>query len=159
MLTRVSPSATKPRVKRACRMTLIPGVALIVAAGLAFGVGALADQEKPSEPVIAALGPDGIQRASLTLDSYSYAPSHLIVEAGKPVELTLTSVTLLTPHNFVLKDAAAGLAVDQDVSAGKTVTVRFIPMQPGAYVFYCDKKLLFFASHREKGMEGTLEVR
>lgn len=140
-------------------MTLVPAVVLIVAAGLAFGAGALADPQKPSEPVIAALGLDGIQRASLTLDSYSYAPRHLVVEAGKPVELTLTSVTLLTPHNFVLKDAAAGLAVDQDVSAGKTVTVRFTPTQPGTYVFYCDKKLLFFASHREKGMEGTLEVR
>jgi heme/copper-type cytochrome/quinol oxidase subunit 2 len=140
-------------------MTLIPTVALIIAAGLAFGIGALADQEKPAEPVVATLGADGIQRASLTLDSYSYAPSRLIVEAGKPVELTLTSVTLLTPHNFVLKDAAAGLAVDQDVSAGKTVTVRFTPTQPGTFTFYCDKKLLFFASHREKGMEGTLEVR
>ncbi len=134
-------------------------VVLIVAVGLACGVDALADQEKPAEPVIAALGSDGIQRASLTLDSYSYTPSHLIVEAGKPVELTLTSVTLLTPHNFVLKEAAAGLMVDQDVSAGKTVTVRFTPLQPGTYTFYCDKKLLFFASHREKGMEGKLEVR
>ncbi len=132
---------------------------LIVAVGLVCGHGVLADQEKPSEPVVAALGADGIQRASLTLDSYSYEPSHLIVEAGKPVELNLTSVTLLTPHNFVLKDAAAGLAVEQDVSAGKTVTVRFTPMKPGTYAFYCDKKLLFFASHREKGMEGKLEVR
>ncbi len=132
---------------------------LIVAVGLVCGHGALADQEKLSEPVVAALGADGIQRASLTLDSYSYEPSHLIVEAGKLVELNLTSVTLLTPHNFVLKDAAAGLAVEQDVSAGKTVTIRFTPMKPGTYAFYCDKKLLFFASHREKGMEGKLEVR
>ena len=25
--------------------------------------------------------------------------------------------------------------------------------------FYCDKKLLFFKSHREKGMEGVLKVQ
>jgi hypothetical protein len=32
-------------------------------------------------------------------------------------------------------------------------------MQPGIYLFYCDKKLLFLPSHREKGMEGRLEGR
>jgi hypothetical protein len=28
----------------------------------------------------------------------------------------------------------------------------------GRYPFYCDKKLFFMAGHREKGMEGVLEV-
>jgi plastocyanin len=93
------------------------------------------------------------------MDSYAYRPNHLVVRAGQPVELTLTSVTILTPHNFVLKEPAAGLSVEQDVGAGKTATVRFTPTQPGVFAFYCDKKLLFFASHREKGMEGRLEVR
>ncbi len=100
-------------------------------------------------------GTDGVQRATITLDSYSYSPDRLIVQAGKPVELTLTSVTTITPHNFIIKE----LTVEQDVGAGKTVTVRFTPMQPGPYLFYCDKKLLFLPSHREKGMEGRLEVR
>ena len=109
--------------------------------------------------MVATIGEDGIQRATITLDSYSYAPRHLIVQAGKPVELTLTSVTILTPHNFVLKDPAAGLDINQDVSAGKTSRVQFTPVQPGRFTIYCDKKLLFFQSHREKGMEGLLEVR
>ncbi len=102
---------------------------------------------------------DGIQRATVILDSYSYTPQHLIVQAGKLVELLLTSITTITPHNFVLRDEAAGLSIERDVSAGKTVTVQFTPTKPGTYSFYCDKKLLFFPSHREKGMEGTLEVR
>lgn len=102
---------------------------------------------------------DGLQRAIVILDSYSYTPHHLIVQAGKPVELLLTSITSITPHNFVLKDEAAGLSIERDVSAGKTVTVQFTPTKPGIYTFYCDKKLLFLPSHREKGMEGTLEVR
>lgn len=110
-------------------------------------------------PVEAAIGVDGVQRITLTLDSYSYRPNHVIVQAGKPLELTLTSVTMITPHNFVLNDPAAGLAVEQDVGAGKSVTVRVTPMQAGTFTFYCDKKLLFFQSHREKGMEGRLEVR
>ncbi|HMZ99125.1 MAG TPA: cupredoxin domain-containing protein, partial [Nitrospira sp.] len=68
-------------------------------------------------------------------------------------------ITTITPHNFVLRDEAAGLSIERDVSAGKTVTVQFTPTKPGTYAFYCDKKLLFLPSHREKGMEGTLEVR
>ncbi|HPV84498.1 MAG TPA: cupredoxin domain-containing protein, partial [Nitrospira sp.] len=102
---------------------------------------------------------DGMQRATVILDSYSYTPQHLIVQAGKPVELLLTSITTITPHNFVLRDEAAGLSIERDVSAGKTVTVQFTTTKPGRYPFYCDKKLLFFPSHREKGMEGILEVR
>jgi len=27
------------------------------------------------------------------------------------------------------------------------------------FAFYCDKRLLFFKSHHEKGMEGRLDVR
>jgi heme/copper-type cytochrome/quinol oxidase subunit 2 len=110
-------------------------------------------------PVVVELAADGAQRATITLDSYSYTPNHLIVQHDKPVELALTSVTTLTPHNFILKEPSAGIEVEQDVRPGKTVTVRFKPTHPGTFTFYCDKKLLFFASHREKGMEGKMEVR
>lgn len=102
---------------------------------------------------------DGIQRATIILDSYSYTPNHLIIQAGKPVELLLTSITTITPHNFILKDEAAGLSIERDVASGRTVTVQFTAKKPGTYTFYCDKKLLFFPSHQEKGMEGKLEVR
>ncbi len=122
--------------------------------------GSLAIAQVPTEgvavPVPATVGADGIQRATLVLDSYSYSPSHFTVQVGKAVELTLTSVTTLTPHNFVLKDG--GLSIEQDVGAGKTVVVKFLPNQTGAFTFYCDKQLLFFKSHREKGMEGRLDV-
>lgn len=110
-------------------------------------------------PVVVQADPDGVQRATIVLDSYSYSPNQLVVQSGKPVELTLTSVTTLTPHNFVLKEPATGLDIEKDVGAGKSLTVRFTPTQPGTFTFYCDKKLLFFKSHREKGMEGRLEVR
>jgi hypothetical protein len=45
------------------------------------------------------------------------------------------------------------------VPAGKTEIIRFTPTQRGLFTFYCDKKLLFFKSHRDKGMEGLLDVR
>lgn len=36
--------------------------------------------------------------------------------------------------------------------------IRFTPKKIGKYPFYCDKRFLFFKSHRERGMEGTIEV-
>jgi len=128
------------------------------AAGLISGTPERASAQSAA-PVVVQADPDGVQRATIVLDSYSYSPNHLVVQSGKPVELTLTSVTTLTPHNFVLKEPATGLDIEKDVGAGKSLTVRFTPSQPGTFAFYCDKKLLFFKSHREKGMEGRLEVR
>lgn len=112
-----------------------------------------------SPPFVVPLSPDGVQRTKVILDSYSYSPNHLIVEAGKPVELTLTSVTTLTPHNFIIKNLAPGVSIEHDVGAGKTVVITFTPTQPGLYPFYCDKRLWPLPSHRDKGMEGLLEVK
>jgi len=122
----------------------------------------IVDSTEASEsgpPTTIPVAADGVQRATVTLDSYSYTPNHLIVEAGKPVELTLTSVTTMIPHNFIIKDPAGSLSVEQDVSAGKTVTITFTPTQPGIFPIYCDKRLWPLPSHRDKGMEGKLEVR
>ena len=113
----------------------------------------------PQSPVVVQTDSDGVQRAVLTVDSHVYSPDHLVVHVGAPVELTLRSVTIVTPHNFVLRSPEAGLDVNQNIGAGETVTVQFTPTRPGIFTFYCDKKLLFFPSHREKGMEGRLEVR
>ncbi|MCX5725199.1 MAG: cupredoxin domain-containing protein [Nitrospirae bacterium] len=123
---------------------------------------AIAPAAEPSQsgpPLVVPVAADGVQRATVLLDSYSYRPSHLIVEAGKPVELTLTSVTTIIPHNFIIKGPVGSLFVEQEVSAGKTVTITFTPIQPGTFPTYCDKRLWPLPSHRDKGMEGTLEVR
>ncbi|HMS82855.1 MAG TPA: cupredoxin domain-containing protein [Nitrospira sp.] len=110
-------------------------------------------------PIVVPISPDGVQRATIILDSYSYSPSHLVVESGQPVELTLSSITTLTPHNFIVHEPSNGLAIEQDVGAGKTAMVRFVPTQPSRVGFYCDKRLWPMPSHREKGMQGVLEVR
>ena len=130
---------------------------LLTSVGVMIAVAA--EPSQPGPPVVIPVAADGVQRATVTLDSYSYTPNHLIVEAGKPVELTLTSVTTFTPHNFIIKDSAGSLSIEQDVSAGKTVTITFTPPQPGTFPIYCDKRLWPFPSHRDKGMEGKLEVR
>ena len=136
---------------------------MLATVGLLTSVGVTivhaAELSQPGPPVVIPVAADGAQRATVTLDSYSYSPNHLIVEAGKPVELTLTSVTTFIPHNFIIKDPAGSLSVEQDVSAGKTVTITFTPAQPGTFPIYCDKRLWPLPSHRDKGMEGKLEVR
>ena len=136
---------------------ILATVGLLTSVGVTF-----VDAAEPSQsghPLMVPVAADGVQRATVILDSYLYSPNHLIVEAGKPVELTLTSVTTLIPHNFIIKDPAGRLSVEQDVSAGKTVTITFTPTQPGTFPIYCDKRLWPLPSHRDKGMEGTLEVR
>ena len=136
---------------------------ILATVGLLTSVGVtIVDAAEPSQsdpPLLVPMSADEAQRATVTLDSYSYTPNHLIVEAGKPVVLTLTSVTTIIPHNFIIKDPAGNLSVEQDVSAGKTVIITFTPAQPGTFPIYCDKRLWPLPSHRDKGMEGKLEVR
>jgi len=122
-------------------------------------VGQAADGSEQGPPIVVPISPDGVQRAKVILDSYSYSPNHLVVESGKEVELTLTSITMITPHNFIIRDSAGSLSVEQDVGAGKTVMTKFVPTQPGLFPFFCDKRLWPMPSHRDKGMEGLLEVR
>jgi plastocyanin domain-containing protein len=112
-----------------------------------------------SQGVIVPVAADGVQRMEVTVDSYSFAPSRLIVKENVAVELTLKSVTWLISHNFVLKSPDAGLAIEQEVPPGGTAIVRFTPTRSGEFQFVCTKKLLFFPSHEDMGMVGTLEIR
>src|SRR5574339_616292 len=106
------------------RLHLLGGIPVLLL-GLIVALARASDPPQSSQPFTVPVGADGVQRATVILDSYSYQPNHLVVEVGKPVELTLTSVTTFTPHNFIIKE----LSVEQDVSAGKTVVVKFTPMQ------------------------------
>lgn len=107
----------------------------------------------------AVISADGVQHVDMAMYSYRFSPAHLIVHAGVPVEMTLTNSATLIAHNFTLEDPGSGLSLHQDVGAGKTAVLRFTPPRAGSFSFYCDKRPPFFASHRNKGMEGVLEVR
>ena len=114
---------------------------------------------RAADPVVLPVDADGVQRGTILLTSYAFTPDSLVIGAGNPVELTLENDSFLVPHNFVIINEALGLHHDVSVSAGDSVTVQLLLTTPGQYVFYCDKQLLFFPSHREQGMEGVLEVR
>ena len=133
----------------------ITGISL--AMGLLMPVSILLAESPPAVDV--PLDPDGVQRAVVEADSYEFIPHHLVVNAGKPVELTFKSVTWVVPHNVIIDDPRSGLKIREEIPAGGSLTIKFTPTVPGSFAIYCDKKLLFFKSHREKGQEGVLEVR
>lgn len=112
-----------------------------------------------SNHVAAAAADTGVQKFTIRLGDYRFHPDAIEVIAGRPVELTLVDDDKITPHNFTLKDPGAGLDLSANMSAGKSATLRFIPRTAGSYVFYCNKKLPFMKSHRERGMEGKLVVQ
>lgn len=101
--------------------------------------------------------PADVQKVEVVVDSYSFTPDTIKVTAGKPVELTLRSVSSIITHNFTIDDPASGLDLDVDIPSGKDVTVTFTPLKTGTFQFYCAKKSIF-GSHLKKGMKGTLEV-
>ena len=100
---------------------------------------------------------DGVQRVRLVAGSYFFKPHHIVVKANVPVELTASRESGITPHDLVIRAEEAGLNVKEDL-ASDPKKIAFTATKPGKYPIYCSKKLPFMAGHREKGMEGILEV-
>jgi len=111
-----------------------------------------------AESVIVPVSEDNVQRLEITVDSYSFTPSRFTVKQNIPVELIFKSLSWVVPHNFVLKSAEAGIRIEEEIGTGETTTVRFTPTRIGEFKFSCTKKLLFFPSHEDLGMVGTLVV-
>ncbi len=98
-----------------------------------------------------------VQKVEIIVDSYSFKPDTITVEAGKLVEITLRSVASTISHDITIDDPESGLSVVQEVRGGRDATVTFTPEKPGTYKFYCSKKNIF-GSHEKKGMVGTIVV-
>ncbi len=117
----------------------------------------MAVAEKNMTTAHAVLGDDGIQRLEIVAGSYFFEPNHIIVKLGIPVELSIKRESKVVHHNFVLKIEASGVDIEEKISTKGTL-IRFTPNVAGEFPFYCSLKLLFFKRHRDKGMEGVLEV-
>ena len=100
---------------------------------------------------------DGVQRVRVVAGSYFFKPNHIVVKVNVPVELTASRESGITPHDLVIRAEEAGLNVKEDLAADPK-KITFTATKPGKYAIYCSKKLPFVAGHREKGMEGILEV-
>ncbi|MDO9387340.1 MAG: cupredoxin domain-containing protein [Thiobacillus sp.] len=117
-----------------------------------------ADVAQPGETVYrASPAADGVQHVRIEGGAYFFKPNRVVVKSNVPVELTVSVARSMVPHSFVLQAPEAGIAVDEDLSS-EPKKIRFTPTTAGSYPFYCRNQLLFFESHREKGMEGVLDV-
>lgn len=105
----------------------------------------------------ATLGADGVQRLEISGGEYYFEPNHLVVKVNIPVELKVKKAGGYIPHNLIVKAPEAGIDLKIDLK-NDAQTIRFTPTKTGKYPMYCDKSLLWFATHREKGMEGMIEV-
>lgn len=106
---------------------------------------------------IATVDSDGVQRIEVLAGEYFFDPGHIIVKANKPVEIKIKKEPSIVPHRFVMKVGETGIDIYEDIDTEPTI-IKLPPLKAGKYLFYCDKKLLFFKSHMEQGMEGILEV-
>lgn len=122
---------------------------------LAIPAAALAQEQK--EVYVAKVEPDGVQRVRIVGGGYFFKPYRIVVKVNVPVELLASREAGIVPHNLIIQAPQAGIAVEADL-ATEPKKIAFTPTVPGQYPIYCGKKLLFFGSHREKGMEGLLEV-
>jgi plastocyanin len=119
----------------------------------------LASSARPEEKkVVASIGADGVQRIDMVGGSYFFDPNDVVVKVNVPVEIKIRKEAGMIPHNFVIKAPEAGMDIRVELQTTPT-TIRFTPTKVGKYPFYCDKKFLFFKSHRDKGMKGILEVQ
>ncbi|MGC3029961.1 quinol oxidase [Burkholderia sp. DN3021] len=123
----------------------------------ALAAGATLARADGDAPVRVPVDADGVQRVTIVGGSYFFRPNHVIVRAHVPVELTVSAEPGVVPHSFEIDAPQAGIAVRTEL-ATTPKKLRFTPAQPGRFAYYCTHRLLFFRSHRERGMEGVLDV-
>lgn len=113
--------------------------------------------ERPARAVTATVDADGVQRMEITGGGYYFDPFQVTVKVNTPVELKVRKEGGMVPHDFMIHAPEAGIDFDESLSS-EPKTIKFTPTKTGRYPFYCSKRLLFMESHREKGMEGFIEV-
>ena len=138
-------------------MKLCAACILLIGCALLAGLARGEEKTRAEKIFRTAVDSDGVQRVDILGGGYFFTPNHIIVKVDLPVELKVRKESGIVPHNIVIKAPEAGISVDESLDT-EPKTIRFTPTKTGVYTFYCDKKLLFFESHREKGMAGVLEV-
>ncbi|OGP94767.1 MAG: quinol oxidase [Deltaproteobacteria bacterium RBG_16_54_18] len=123
-------------------------------------VGALFLTAAAQETVtVVPVDKDGVQRVDMVGGGYFFKPNHIVVKVNVPVELKVTKESgfSLIPHDIAAKSPEAGIVFQESLSSTPKI-IKFTPTQVGKYPLYCSKKAPFSKSHREKGMEGVIEV-
>ena len=121
-----------------------------------YGV-AYADAQDKTEAYTATVDSNGVQHVRIIGGSYFFNPNRIILKKGITVELSVSKESGMAPHSIVANAPEAGIVFDESLN-GNPKTITFTATATGEYVFYCKNKLPFFPSHREKGMQGIIEV-
>jgi plastocyanin len=125
-----------------------------------------AEQPAPGGPesrekrFVAIVGPDGVQHADITGGEYYFEPNHIVLKVNVPAELKVKKskdTSWFIPHDIMVKAPEAGIDFKVGLKT-EPQTVKFTPTKAGKYPFFCDKKPPFGKSHKDKGMEGVIEV-
>jgi len=124
---------------------------------LLLGCGVACADQAAEKRVIATLDPDRVQRVRITGGEYYFDPNVVVVKVNLPVELEVGKAGGFVPHNIVLKAPEAGINFEESLGSEFKV-IRFTPTKVGSYPFECTKQLLYFESHKARGMHGVLEV-
>jgi plastocyanin domain-containing protein len=117
---------------------------------------AVAAAEKPAAEYRATIDEDGVQRVTVVGGSYFFSPSRILVKINIPVELSVRKEGV-APHDIAMHSPEAGMEFSHSLGS-KPLTISFIPTKVGSYPFFCTKKAPLMKAHRDKGMEGTIEV-
>lgn len=138
--------------------SLFSGIGLVlVLTAPVFAQGDPKTDSKAVKEVVATVDPDGVQRVAILGGGYFFDPNYVVVKVNVPVELSVRKESGLTPHDLVIKAPEAGIEVSVSLDS-KPKLVKFTPTKPGKYPIVCTKKMIFTKSHKDKGMEGVLEV-
>ena len=144
------------------------GIAVLVLALLGFGlftsfaVSSRAGEDPATymgeaKRVVAKVDADGVQRVDIVGGGYYYDPNVIVVKVNQPVELRVKKDGGYIPHNIIVNAPEAGIDFKVELK-NDFQTISFTPTKTGKYLMYCDHQFLWFKNHKEKGMEGIIEV-
>ena len=129
---------------------------LILSFAVSF-VAVFAGAQDKTEAYTATVDKDGVQHISIIGGSYFFKPDRIVVKKNMPVELSVSLEPGIAPHSIVANAPDAGIVFDESLSSNPKI-ITFTAQATGEYSFYCKNKLPFLPSHREKGMQGIIEV-
>jgi plastocyanin domain-containing protein len=133
------------------RIGILAVVMLLVGCAAAF-----ADQTAEKR-FVAVVDADGVQRVRMTGGEYYFDPNVVVVKVNVPVELHVKKTEGIVPHSIEIKAPEAGIDFAESLGDEEKI-ISFTPTKTGSYPFECTKRFLFFASHKDRGMHGVLEV-
>ena len=94
-----------------------------------------------------------VEPVDIELKSFSFYPNHIAIFKDQSPFIFRLKNTAQIKHNFTLIDRRKNILINVDLMPDESTIVTHEPLEPGNYIFYCNRFL-----HRRAGMEGMLMV-